>query len=158
MVLDTETTGLGEDAEIVEMAIVGPSGQVLFDKLVQPSAAIEYEAARLHRFDPLNLEAAPPFEAIYPILKELLSGRTIVAFHADFDRRVIDSSCRGSSLRPIEGRWACALERYESWRGFRASLGTVCEIEGIPVTDRHRAVGDAFLVWTLLKRMVGLPS
>lgn len=34
--LDTETTGIDEDAEVVEVALVSPIGEVLFESLVRP--------------------------------------------------------------------------------------------------------------------------
>lgn len=37
LILDTETTGLGHTAELVELAIVDTTGKVLFDELVKPA-------------------------------------------------------------------------------------------------------------------------
>ncbi len=38
LVFDTETTGLGSGAELVELAIVSARAEVLLDTLVRPSA------------------------------------------------------------------------------------------------------------------------
>lgn len=40
VILDTETTGLGADAEVVELAVLSPRGEVLFDSLVRPRKPI----------------------------------------------------------------------------------------------------------------------
>ncbi len=40
LVLDTETTGLVAPAEVIQIAIVNPEGQVLLDSLVSPAQPI----------------------------------------------------------------------------------------------------------------------
>jgi len=46
--LDTETTGLDNRAEIIEISIVDYQGKVLFDELVKPMRTIPIEATRVH--------------------------------------------------------------------------------------------------------------
>ena len=40
LILDTETTGLGDDAEVVELAVIDCAGVVLLDTLVRPSGPV----------------------------------------------------------------------------------------------------------------------
>ena len=48
LILDTETTGLGDDAEVVELAVIDCAGAVLLDTLVRPSGPVPAEAAAIH--------------------------------------------------------------------------------------------------------------
>ena len=43
--LDTETTGLGNDAEIVDIAVIDSSGRIILNALVRPSGRIPREAS-----------------------------------------------------------------------------------------------------------------
>ena len=40
VMLDTETTGLGEADEIVQIAVISPSGETLINSLLRPSKPI----------------------------------------------------------------------------------------------------------------------
>ena len=156
LVMDVETTGLGTQAEIVEVALVGGRGQTLLDVMVRPRTAPDPGAARVHGLSADMLCRAPPFEEIYGCLTDLLTGQAVIAYNAAFDRHALNNTCRISGVSPISCIWECAMARYEQWRGFRASLDTACEVESIVAeVRRHRALPDAQLVWRLIRRMAG---
>lgn len=156
LVIDVETTGLGTQAEIVEVALVGGGGKPLLDVMVRPRMPPDPEATRVHGLSDETLRQASPFEEVYSSLIDLLTGRTAVAFNAAFDAYALNNTCHMTGLPPIGCTWECAMERYEQWRGFHASLATACEIESIVVdAGRHRALPDAQLVWRLIRRMAG---
>ncbi|MDD9988439.1 MAG: 3'-5' exonuclease [Spirochaetaceae bacterium] len=156
LVIDVETTGLGLQAEVVEAAIIGSRGDVLLDTVVRPHTPLEPQASRVHGLDVEALRDRPRFGQIHGKLMKLLTRRTVVAYHAEFDRHVLAHTCRAAGLPQIECTWECAMLRYEQWRGFRASLATVCEVESIVAAGpRHRALPDARLVWNLIRRMAG---
>ena len=48
VVIDTETTGVGSQAEVCEIAIVGRTGETVVDTLVRPGRPIPSEATRIH--------------------------------------------------------------------------------------------------------------
>lgn len=156
LVLDVETTSLGLQAEIVEVALVGGGGQTLLDVMVRPRMPPDPTAARVHGLSTETLRQASSFEKVYRSLIDLLTGRTVVAFNAAFDAYALNNTCRMTGLPPIDCTWECAMERYKQLRGFRASLDTACEVESIVVeVRRHRALPDAQLVWRLIRRMAG---
>ena len=156
LVIDIETTGLGANAELVEAAIVGSSGETLLDTVVRPRTPPEPEASRVHGLYVDTLRNQVRFEQIYGVLARLLTGRTVIAYNSEFDQQVLNHTCKTAGLPQIDCTWECAMLRYEQWRGFRASLATVCEIESIVATGlHHRALPDARLVWNLIRRMAG---
>lgn len=157
LVLDLETTGLGIDAAPVAVAVVGAGGEVLLDALIRPTGLISPGAQRVHGLTDEAVAGAPEFSLVHERLWALACDKTVVAFNAAFDRSVLDRECRRVGAPSIGSTWECALERYEEWRGFRASLATACEIEGLRIRPRHVARGDAEATWLLLRRMAGLP-
>jgi DNA polymerase III epsilon subunit-like protein len=69
-----ETTGLGPGAEPVEVAVVGPRGECLFETLVRPGCEVERGAVRLHGLDDSALAAAPDFAEVFSELERLLGN------------------------------------------------------------------------------------
>ena len=154
--IDVETTGLGRNAEVIEVAVIGAGGDTLLDTVVRPRTPPEPGAVYVHGLSADMLRRASPFENIHGTLAGLLEERTVIAYNAAFDRQAMDHTCCTAGRTPMHCTWECCMLRYEQWRGFNASLATACEIECIVATaPRHRALTDAQLVWRLIHRMAG---
>lgn len=154
LAVDTETTGRGDGAEVVELAVVDARGEVLFDSVIRPERRISEGARRLHGLTAERLSNAPSFASLYEQVRKLIAGRILVAYYAPFDRRVLNASCRHAGLAEIPATWICALDTYESLRGFRPPLHVACEIESVQVpTQRHRAAADALALQRLIARL-----
>lgn len=57
--LDTETTGLGRDAEIIDLGVVDMHGNVLIDTLIAPRSPIPPETTRVHGIVDADVIGAP---------------------------------------------------------------------------------------------------
>lgn len=57
--LDTETTGLGNTAEALEIGLTDAAGRVIFETRLKPTVAIEAQAAAVHGIDEPALSGAP---------------------------------------------------------------------------------------------------
>lgn len=156
-VCDTETTGLGADAEIVQVAVVdGHDGSLLLDRDVRPArAAMDVEAVAIHGLDFRRLSTAPSWPHVYAELFPLLATRRVVAYNAEFDRRLLEQTCDLFGIPRPSLLWDCAMERYTEWGGSWRSLRSACAVEGIaPWTDApHSAAADARLTWRLVRLM-----
>src|SRR5205814_1881064 len=73
--LDSETTGLDHQAEIIEIAIVDARGAVLLDTFVRPDSRIPPEVTRIHGIVDAMVAGAPRWPALYPQLFALLAER-----------------------------------------------------------------------------------
>lgn len=156
LVIDFETTGLDQNAEIVEAAVVGHRGDTLFNAVIRPRTPPDPGTARVHGLTAETLDGAAPYEQFHGVLETTLAGRLVIAYNAAFDRQVLAHTCHVAGLPAIGCTWDCAMLRYEQWRGFHASLATACEVESIDApVRRHRALPDARLVWRLIRRMAG---
>lgn len=143
LVVDTETTGLGEGRRLLQFAAVDGAGRTVVNLHSTPSAA-----------------TGPTSTAeVCRAIADLLSGRDVVAYNARFDRRTLDLEFRRLRRPGPVCRWHCLLEAYERWRGFRTSLAVACELERVaaPVPDCwHDAEFDAIVAFSLLEAMATL--
>ena len=91
VIIDTETTGLGSDAEIVEFtAICAQTGQVLVNELVKPTCSIPAEAAAIHGITDEDVKGALDFHSVFSMyFLPKLNGRSIIVYNADYDTRLI---------------------------------------------------------------------
>lgn len=157
VILDTETTGL-EDAEIVEIAIIDPAGQVLLDTLVKPANPIPAEASRLHGITNDLVKDAPTWSEIDDQVRGLLhKASRIVVYNAAFDLdMMLRCTRRLYNLPPWEidtDRWECAMEQYAMWYGEWSDYYESFKWQ--PLIGDHRALGDCQATLARLRKMAG---
>lgn len=165
--LDTETTGVGRFDEVIEIAVLDASGRVLLQSLVQPTRPVHPEAVRIHGLTDAELARAPAWPMVYrELLAVLRSFPLVIAYNADFDRRLIAQTCGEHGLPPPEPDWHCAMRRFaeyagpppiDSWRRYHR-LAEALERFGLSHPDSHRAAADAEGCRELVHAMArGLP-
>jgi Exonuclease len=79
VVVDVETTGISEHSEIVEIAIVGPSGAVLLNQRVLPKGRIPSGAAQVHGITRQALKDCPSWIDIDATVRRHLAGKRVIA-------------------------------------------------------------------------------
>lgn len=85
--LDTETTGLGKEDEILQLSIVNGAGEVLFNEYIRPQKVTEWpEAEQIHGISPAMVADKHTMDAY----RELISGIVgnaglIVGYNVSFD-------------------------------------------------------------------------
>ncbi len=86
-VLDCESTGLGVDARIVDLAVVTVVGrETLVDSLVDPGVPIPAEAERIHGIgDAMVAGIAPRFGDLVERLGRAVAGRRILIYNQAYD-------------------------------------------------------------------------
>ncbi|WTD07579.1 3'-5' exonuclease (plasmid) [Streptomyces albidoflavus] len=88
-ILDTETTGLGWDAKIVEISVTDGAGNVLLDTLVHPGLPIPEEATTIHGITDEDVKNADRFGTILPRLTRALEGRRVIIYNSSYDTGVL---------------------------------------------------------------------
>ena len=161
--LDTETTGLGRDAEVVDIAVAGNDGRVLFETLVRPHAAIPPDASAIHGIFDADVVDAPRWADIHDTLCRLLAGRPVVVYNASFDRRIVVQCGERHGLSVPDIAWHCAMRRYAEFCGeWDARLGrhrwqklelAVAAFGAAP--GGHRAAADALACRAVVLGMAG---
>ena len=148
--LDTETTGLGVDDEVVDIAVVGPRGEVLLDTLIRPSRPIPPGASAVHGLTDRDVAGAPTWDLVYPVLRATLLDRVVVVYNADFDRRLVGQTCVRCGFPEPAARWECAMRAYADFHGEPGRSGSyrwqplerAARAFGV-APGGHRALADA---------------
>lgn len=126
VVLDTETTGLGSDAEIVELCILDDKANILLDSRVKPSKPIPAEATAIHGITDTMCEHAPTWAELAPRVRDILQGRVVVVYNVDYDRRLLMQSDAIAGLaNDWRGlcAWHCAMDAFAQTYGEKSSRG-----------------------------------
>ncbi|AHD07457.1 3'-5' exonuclease [Paenibacillus larvae] len=85
LILDTETTGIEYDSEIVDIAIIDLDKNLIFASLVKPICPIPEEATMIHGITNEMVADAPSWLEVWAQVQKLLSGKTLLIYNADFD-------------------------------------------------------------------------
>lgn len=165
VVLDSETTGLDELAEIVELGIVDSDGRVLLDTLVVPVNDIPAEAEAIHGISTEEaVNGGVIWADVFKRLCDIVNGHRLVIFNRRFDVRMIEQSCKlhelDFSLFQPESIH-CAMVDYGEWYGIRdqnhhsryQSLINACHQQGVPVEGAHRAIGDCIMTLGVINKV-----
>lgn len=115
--LDTETTGFPPAAEVVDLAVVSAEGEVLLDTLIRPESPIPAPATAIHGISDHHVARAPGWTEVHGALAEVLSGRTVVIYNMEFDRKVLLGCGDRYHLALPQARWECAMLAYADYRG-----------------------------------------
>lgn len=157
VVLDTETTGLGPRAEIIEIAALDHTGQVLMESTVWPrSGRVPASATRIHGYTTDDLRGSPTWPELLLELERQLDGRRVLAWNAPFDQRMALQTSRLWSLAPQLPAFECAMRAYAQFRGVGVSmrLERAAQVEGVlSAAQEHRSLADTQLVLAILKRL-----
>ena len=170
LILDTETTGLDADAEVVELAVIDCAGAVLLDTLVRPSGPVPAEAAAVHGITDAMLADAPTWSEIHDRFCDLVEGRQVVIYSREFDVRVINQTARRYGLQAPQGfdlaldgsAVHCAMQAYAGFHGEWSEekgqyrwqrLSAAAAQQGVTVTNAHRALGDCLMTLGVVRAM-----
>lgn len=157
LILDTETTGLGQDAEVIQIAAICGDGDVLLNNvLVRPTVSIPPEATRIHHITNEMVEGAPSFEEILPTLRNATRDRLLVIYNARYDLRVLAQSARHCPTRLLldYSGVACAMLRYAEFYGEWDDYHQSFRWQKLQGGD-HSALGDCRATLALIHKMAG---
>ncbi len=175
VVLDTESTGLDENSEIIEVGLVGKDGQVLIDSLCMPIRPIPEEVTAINHIT--NEMVMEDNTGWYELREELekYKDAVFVIYNAVFDVRMIEQTEKfhhyvegiterqtdldfigfnSMDLMELANRH---FHQYLEWDKKkscfkRLSLKKCCEIAGIEYPDdAHRAAPDCQVTLQLLQ-------
>jgi len=158
-ILDIETTGGKYDEEgITEIAIYRFDGHQITDQfwsLVNPERHIQPFVANLTGISNEMLSHAPKFFEVAKRIIEITENCTLVAHNAQFDNRILCTEFDRLGY-PFDMEMLCTVELYKKLIPDLPSysLGKLVRSLGIPLSDRHRAQGDAKATLSLFKLLL----
>lgn len=172
LILDAETTGLGDDAEIIEISIIDCTGRILLDTLIKPIKAIPTEATAIHGVTKDMVANAPTWRDIHYQFMVLTHDRTLLIYNASFDSRLIfqtaaanncqfsgkkyifDAECVMKTYAEYYGQWDQKRNKFKWQR-----LGNAAEQQGVVIDGTpHRALADCKTTLGIIRAMAGVKS
>lgn len=126
VVIDTETTGLDADAEILQCSIISGKGKVLLNEFYRPERHASWEGAMaVNGITPERVRACPAFKESRCKIAEILNQSSLViGYNLPFDIGMLERNgvkCPGSEkqcdlMRPfaeVFGEWS---DTYQTWK------------------------------------------
>ncbi|WP_055446500.1 exonuclease domain-containing protein [Lacinutrix mariniflava] len=158
-IIDIETTGGKYNEEgITEIAIYKFDGHEVVDQfisLVNPEREIQPFVVNLTGINSNMLKNAPKFYEIAKRIVEITEGCVLVAHNAQFDNRILTTEFKRLGF-DFDRETLCTVELAKTLIPDLPSysLGKLVRSLGIPVTDRHRASGDALATVKLFELLL----
>ncbi len=158
-VLDIETTGGKYNEEgITEIAIYRFDGHKIVDQfasLVNPERPIQPFVVNLTGINNNMLRQAPKFYEVAKRIIEITDGCVMVAHNALFDNRILTTEFDRLGYN-FQKETLCTVELAKKLIPDMPSysLGKLVKALGIPLSDRHRAQGDAKATVALFKLLL----
>lgn len=157
IVFDTETTGIGPSARLVEIAGVRLRNGVVvdtFETLVHPEMKIPTSVIRVHGITDAMVANAPKAHQALVAFSAFAGALPLVAHNASFDRGILRHEHARVALSPSLAAVYCSMKL--SRRVFpglgRYGLAALAATLKIPQPKAHRALADCHTTAELLRR------
>lgn len=165
VIMDTETTGLGPDAEIVEISIIDRDGTDLFTSLVRPNMPITPELTAIHGIDNDMVRNAPNWADVHDCVMHLFTNKKIAIYNAPYDLRMLrqcadfancklplmlerQARCVMQIYSKFKGEWS---DRHGNWRWHK--LSQAAQACGVNSSGAHRALADCRMTLGIIKHL-----
>ncbi|PKA97286.1 DNA polymerase-3 subunit epsilon [Flavobacteriaceae bacterium MAR_2009_75] len=158
-IVDIETTGNSiKGNKITEISIFKYDGYEIVDEftsLVNPHCEIPYFITRLTGIDNEMVRDAPSIDEIAPEILRITEGTIFVAHSVNFDYNIIKNELKEIGNEFIRKKLCTVRLSRKLLPGYHSySLGKLCSSLEIPLTDRHRARGDAHATTLLFQKLL----
>lgn len=158
-IVDIETTGgHAAGSGITEVAIILHNGQEVigrYETLVNPGVPIPLYITALTGISNSTIATSPSFDQVADKIYNLLQGRIFVAHNVNFDYSFIKHHLAEAGYFYSATKLCTVRMSRKIKPGLSSySLGRLCAALEIPLTDRHRAGGDADATAILFTRLL----
>lgn len=166
LVLDTHTTGLDYNDEIIQIAVVNNTGKKLLDTFIKTDKEITEKAFNIHGIKKEDLSKAPDFKDVYPKLKKIISGKKVYIYNEDFDVSMLNRMTWLNKLEKLNADFDCVMEFCARLSGYYShyhksftwmSLSEACEwLSKNSNNERQSAFSDCLATLSVLKGIARL--
>jgi len=165
LILDTETTGLGSDDEVVQVALTDVWGKPILYSLARPTKLIPAEATKIHGITNSHVRNVPTGGEVVRQLVEIAGNRPVCIYNAEFDVRMIRQTARAWGISIPSFRDLCVMKLFAEyvgeWNSYRrdwkwqklSDAARRCDLGGF---SAHDALGDAQMTAKLLAHLAAL--
>ena len=135
--LDTETTGLHESDEIVELTIIDDDENILINTLLKPINHTYWPGAeRVHGISPIDVRHAPTQKQISGKIRDVVRDTRVVIYNAPYDSQYLPELEDATEVR-------CAMREFADFNKSKwLKLVNATKIVGYEWEGAHRALAD----------------
>ena len=154
VILDTETTGLKETDEIVQVAVIDLEGNVRFNENIRPTKRkrMSRDAVAVHGLTMDMLSDCRTFSEFRRPLEAAIGTRRIITYNAAFDMRLYRQSYDLAGGFLPKGEWDCAMLEYAKFVGEWNDYHHDYRWQQLP-SGTHGALGDCLATLKLIQTM-----
>lgn len=145
LILDTETTGIGRNDVIIEIAVIDFDANILLNTRIKPTKRkrMSPEATKVHGIRMKDLEDAPTFDDIYDELAEIVKDKVVLIYNDEFDRKMLQQTCAQDGLPYFLINTLDVMDWYATYIGEWNEHRGNYRWQKLPNSD-HSALGDCF--------------
>jgi DNA polymerase III subunit epsilon len=154
-IVDIETTGGDKITEISVLIFDGEKVVEEFSSLVNPECTIPYYITSLTGIDDTMVQRAPKFYELAKKIMEITEDSIFVAHNVNFDYGIIQKEFKALGANFQRKKLCTVRLSRKIIPGLDSySLGKLCKSLSIPISNRHRAKGDADATVLLFKLLL----
>ena len=161
--LDTETTGLDGEDQIIELAIVDGYGKPLFDRRFKPSVAVSDGALYVHGISNEDLAGEAEWTDAIDEIQSILIGKTAYIFNSSFDRRMLINTCKAFDvdldwLKSVKSR--CMMDISAAAFGSTNKYGSISLADAVLCANvewrgkAHSALSDTLAAYSIFDSLI----
>lgn len=160
VICDIEATGLHEEKEIIEIALITVQDEKVvevYETLINPMLSLSEYIQDLTSISPRDLQAAPKFYEVADAIRMRLEGGVFVSHNTDFDLGLLIKKYKemGQELK-VKNFCTLKVAQHEIPGLKNYNLDALCSFFGIKIKERHRAIGDARATLELFRELQNL--
>ncbi len=159
VVIDTETTGLDNDDEVIELSVVDPEKNELYHSTFKPEKDINPFAAKVNHFTKEKLKDSPRFVDEWKKIRKIVDGKPILGHNIVFDKRLVCQTLERYGVDSKEGEELFdklydskdIAKKYIKTRSY--SLNNLTTLVGIDREEQHNSTDDCIMTIEFLERL-----
>lgn len=151
IVIDFETTGLGNDDTIIEIGYVWIKDGAIkrsSSTLINPLRTISSRITQITGITNEMIKGAPILSEVIVAFEKFVRGKIIVAHNASFDMRFLNNALKDNNIIEID-RYLCTMKMFKVYKEQKglvnkgSKLSDLTEFFNLNNSRAHRALEDA---------------
>lgn len=163
VVIDTETTGMSKNDEVIEIAVVSMDKTCLYYSTFYPSVEVNARASAVNGFTRKKLEGSPKIAEEWKKIVAAIGDKKILCHNTPFDKRLLCQTFAKYGIKyNIERAFYGAYDSRniaKQWLQTSSyALNDLAHLVGIKREEKHEAVDDCVMTVEFLERLENIVS